>query len=94
MRRKERDVFSVLACANARYAFCKLVVRLGVESDTFEVLTALVAREALRVKAQPSCRDNPTGDGQSALRTECALADIGRRPMGARVGCNAATKRL
>jgi hypothetical protein len=94
VRRKERNVFSVLACANARYAFCKLVVRLGIESDTFEVLTALVARKALGVEAQASCGDDPTGDGQSALRTECALADISRRPMGARIGSNATAKRL
>jgi hypothetical protein len=94
VRRKERNVFSVLACANARHAFFKLIVRLRVESDTFEVLTALVAREALRVEAQASGRDDPTSDGQSALRTECTLADVSRRPMRARVGSNATAKRL
>jgi hypothetical protein len=61
--RKELDVFTALTSANARDAFDKLVVGLRVEGYAFEMLTALVAGKAFRVKAESGCRYNPTSDG-------------------------------
>jgi len=45
------DVFAALARVNAGDALCEFAFWLGVESDTLEMLAALVTGEALRVEA-------------------------------------------
>jgi hypothetical protein len=90
--RQEGDILTTLACTNARDALCELVVWLRVEGDTFEMLTTLIAGEALRVEPQASCRDDTTSNRQRALGAESACARIRGRPVGTGVGGTSTTK--
>jgi hypothetical protein len=93
VRGEEREVDAALARADALGALCVLFVGLRIEGDAFELLAALVAREALRVEAQAGGGDGAAGDGERALRAESAVADDGGwGPVGARAG--AAAERL
>lgn len=51
VRGEEGNVLATLACADTSDTLCKLVLWLWVEGDTFEMFSALVARETLRVEA-------------------------------------------
>jgi hypothetical protein len=84
--RKERDILTTLTCANARHSLCELVVWLGVEGNTLEMLATLVAGEALGVEAQASRRDDTSSNRQSTLCAERPSTRIRRRPMRAGIG--------
>jgi hypothetical protein len=59
---KEWDILTTLACANARDALREFVVWFRVEGNTLEMLSTLVACEALRVEPQTSRRDDTTSN--------------------------------
>jgi hypothetical protein len=63
MRREEGNVFTPLASLDARDTFCELVVWLGIESNTFKVLSTLVADKTLGMEAIAGCRNNATCNG-------------------------------
>jgi hypothetical protein len=84
VRVEEGEVDAGLARADALAALGVLLVGLRVEGDAFELLAALVAREALRVEAETGGGDGAAGNGERALRAESAVADDrGRGPVGA-----------
>jgi hypothetical protein len=90
MRRKELNVFAVLAGVDAGDTLGTLVIRLGVECYTFQAFTAVMAAKALRVEADACCGYNTARDGKTTVLAKGARTADGRSPVRAYVACGVA----